>query len=183
MREMRGVCHCPTGATRNSPMSTRTAEEIESLQYSPGPLPPLAAHRAFSSEAWPAQPQGQDQGRADGLPAALRWMHRLGDFLKTHTAMETFTTMTRQQIVQSPGLEGWWLYDAGAAGAEDYGPDVIEWNLWRGLVRSRRITLLCLGEQRPDRWKSGFRMRRCCILGLIDQLRMTMLLRGQSRGK
>eukprot|EP00439_Symbiodinium_sp_Y106_P048927 s3665_g6.t1 len=96
----------PNGVTGASPMSTRTADEIESLPYSPSVLQPREPRQAFSSEAWPARPQGQEAARTDGFPAALGWVRRLGDFLKAHTSVETLTTMTRQQIVQNPTTQG-----------------------------------------------------------------------------
>ena len=79
--------------------------EIESLPYSPMVSAATRERQAFSGEAWPAQPASVEDPRPDGgrtvesAPAALRWMHRLGDFLKSHASMETLTSVTRQQIV------------------------------------------------------------------------------------
>ena len=87
-------------------MSTRTADEIESLPYSPGVLQPREPRQAFSSEAWPARPQGQEAARTAGFPAALGWVRRLGDFLKAPISMQTLITMTRQQTVQNPTTHG-----------------------------------------------------------------------------
>ena len=95
----------PNGVARASPTSSvRTVDGIESLPYSPQVDPATRPAQAFFQEAWPAQPQNADVGSSDsrsaeGVPAAFRWMHRLGDFLRSQSAMETFTTMTRQQLV------------------------------------------------------------------------------------
>ena len=95
----------PNGVARASPTSSvRTVDGMESLPYSPQVDPVTRPTQAFFQEAWPAQPQNADVGSSDsrsaeGVPAAFRWMHRLGDFLRSHSAMETFTTMTRQQLV------------------------------------------------------------------------------------
>ena len=95
----------PNGVARASPTSSaRTAAGIESLPYSPQMDSATRPTQAFFQEAWPAQPQGADVGSSDsrgaeGVPAAIRWMHRLGDFLRSHSVMETFTTMTRQRMV------------------------------------------------------------------------------------
>ena len=83
--------------------------DIESLPYSPGVRPSDRAAQAFLEEAWPAQPHDIGHGRAAGardldeVPAAFRWMQRLGEFFRHHPAMETLTTMTRQQIVGTSG--------------------------------------------------------------------------------
>ena len=88
---------------------------MESLPYSPAALPHNREATAVLAEAWPAQPQTDGSGSAEtryigDVPAALRvrWMQRLGDFFRQHPAMETFTTMTRQQFVEliRPCLEG-----------------------------------------------------------------------------
>ena len=90
-----------SGARHGSP----TGVEIESLPYSPMVSSGARELQAFSGEAWPAQPASvkgprPDDGRtAEATPTALRWMHRLGDFLKSHASMETLTSVTRQQIV------------------------------------------------------------------------------------
>ena len=89
------------GAGHGSPVGV----EIESLPSSPMVNAGARERQAFSGEAWPAQPASVEDPRPDGgrtvesTPAALRWMHRLGDFLKSHTSMETLTSVTRQQIV------------------------------------------------------------------------------------
>ncbi|CAE7397602.1 GIP [Symbiodinium sp. CCMP2592] len=101
----------PNGVTRASPTSSmRTVDGIESLPYSPAVDSSTRPGQAFFQEAWPAQPRDPDVGSSEsrsgeGVPAAFRWVHRLGDFLRSHSAMETFTTMTRQQLV-SPANGG-----------------------------------------------------------------------------
>ena len=90
-----------SGARHGSP----TGVEIESLPYSPMVSSGARELQAFSGEAWPAQPASVEGPRpgdgrtAEATPTALRWMHRLGDFLKSHASMETLTSVTRQQIV------------------------------------------------------------------------------------
>ena len=90
-----------SGAGHGSPVGV----EIESLPYSPMVSAGARERQAFSGEAWPAQPANVEDPRPDGgrtvesAPAALRWMHRLGDFLKSHASMETLMSVTRQQIV------------------------------------------------------------------------------------
>ena len=92
----------PNGVARSSRASD-TPRELESLPYSPAVLHPGGREAtAFLSVAWPAQPQPQGSNSSD-VPTALRWMQRLGDFFRQHPAMETFTTMTRQQFVAPSG--------------------------------------------------------------------------------
>ena len=88
----------PNGVPHPSPRSSQEAE-IQSLPYSPMRQ---GDSSGLLGEVWPTQPQGADGSRpeARGLeeaPVALRWMQRLGDFLRQHTAME-FTTTTRKRL-------------------------------------------------------------------------------------
>ncbi|CAE7413089.1 GIP [Symbiodinium sp. CCMP2592] len=97
----------PNGVGRSTRASNSPAG-IESLPYSPTVLHGNREATAFLTEAWPAQPQTDGSGpgatrNMGEVPAALRWMHRLGEFFKQHTAMETLTTMTRQQFVAPSG--------------------------------------------------------------------------------
>ena len=94
----------PNGVLRASPTSSPEVE-IQSLPYSPTRPTGAGEQSGFLGEVWPAQPEPQGAARAETrsieeLPAAMRWMHRLGDFLRQHTAME-FTTTTRRQIMGS----------------------------------------------------------------------------------
>ena len=98
-RTMRG--QLPNGVVRSSRASDSPAG-MESLPYSPAALP-------HNREATAVLGSAETRYIGD-VPAALRvrWMQRLGDFFRQHPAMETFTTMTRQQFVEliRPCLEG-----------------------------------------------------------------------------
>ena len=92
----------PNGVVASS-RASGSPRELESLPYSPAVLPQGGREAtAFLSEAWPAQPQPEGSNSGD-VPTALRWMQRLGEFFRQHPAMETFTTMTRQQFVAPSG--------------------------------------------------------------------------------
>ena len=112
-----GLCESqlPNGVVRSSRASDSPAG-MESLPYSPAALPHNREATAVLAEAWPS-------------PAADRWVRFCRDtlhlamcqplyvcggcsawetFFRQHPAMETFTTMTRQQFVEliRPCLEG-----------------------------------------------------------------------------
>ena len=94
----------PNGVLRASPKSSPEVD-IQSLPYSPLRPAGVDGQAGFLGEVWPTQPEPHGAARNENrnieeLPAAVRWMHRLGDFLRQHTAME-FTTTTRRQIVGS----------------------------------------------------------------------------------
>ena len=110
----------PNGVPPRLPVGSPTGVEIESLPYTPmaattmgglmatdRPAAAPASTPAFFQEAWPAQPEAHGGGRG----TALAWMSRLGDFLKNQMqgmqgAVETRTTLTRQQLVGPQGPEG-----------------------------------------------------------------------------
>ena len=95
--------------------------EMESLHGSPfasgmaqSAASGLATGSAFYAEAWPAQPPParDERGMVGGAtrpgvfsPAAFSWVSRLGEFLRTQMpgAVETRTTLTRQQVVGASG--------------------------------------------------------------------------------
>ena len=100
-RQQRARPMLPNGVLRHSPASPEV--DMQSLPYSPLGLQAQGSTSGLLAEAWPAQPQAAEASRSEAeVPAAMRWMHRLGDFLRQHTAME-FTTTTRRQITGSSG--------------------------------------------------------------------------------
>ena len=137
--------------------------------------------QAFFQEAWPAQPQGADVGSSDsrgaeGVPAAIRWMHRLGDFLRSHSVMETFTTMTRQRMVTpAAGGGSFILQKQGCNGLLRLRHPVLAYT-WKRLPVSEleRSSFLgmrtrhCLGGARQGGWRTGPIKRRCCMARPLD---------------
>ena len=96
----------PNGVLRASPKSSPEVD-IQSLPYSPMRPAGTDGQAGFWERFVPTQPEPPGAARSEArngeeLPVAMRWVQRLGDFLRQHTAME-FTTTTRRQIMGSSG--------------------------------------------------------------------------------
>ncbi|CAE7694193.1 GIP [Symbiodinium sp. CCMP2592] len=156
----------PNGVERSTRASNSPAG-IDSLPYSPTALHGSREATAFLAEAWPAQPQteGSGQGAARNMgdvPAALRWMHRLGEFFRQHTAMETLTTVTRQQFAAPSGTGFMMQHQV------QHSSPTTPHNEPTGVGAEMSAATLegnppLFGRMREGRWRLGLRRLRCCM--------------------